>query len=82
MKNKIIRPSEVEWPADWSPLENGMSQSLWSDWSKCKRLLLLKVNGYKSYDNKEKFNVFLCKICNSFAPENKRRYKPLSIKKK
>jgi hypothetical protein len=29
---------------------------------------------YESQENQKKFNVFLCKICNSFAPENKEEF--------
>jgi len=56
MKQKIIRPSDITWPDNWDIKANGITQSLWSSWMKCNRLFLLQVNGYKSYDNKAKFN--------------------------
>lgn len=52
----IEKPSNITWPKYWDISKQGMSQSLWSNWAKCPRLFVLKINGYKSYDNKDKFN--------------------------
>lgn len=45
---RIIRPSQITWPDDYSLRTIGISQSMWNIWFTCERKFILFLNGYKT----------------------------------
>lgn len=41
-----LKPSNIEWPRDFSLEKIGMSQSMWDKWLSCPRAFILHINGY------------------------------------
>lgn len=54
MTKKILRPSTLGWPDDWTMETVGMSQSLWDMWLSCNRSFLFHINGYSPSMREEK----------------------------
>jgi len=58
---KIIRPSDLPWPGDWSLETIGLSQSMIGLWLTCKRMFLFHINGY--HNPKKEINTNFGSIC-------------------
>lgn len=45
-KKKVLKPSNLGWPEDWTPELDGYSQSLLYAWCTCKRQFIFYLHGY------------------------------------